>query len=308
MRGPTILAAIPELSKRAARTFQQLRISHSQGASVVSRTSAAAISQSQPARPSSVGFMLQQAAEAIRNAYEDGISRQWVHLRLDMVSIEEPLSDTSQPLPKIVVPTLHKATLPLVEKLAQSLYSSSSLKSVRVSIIDTQDSPDMGTLVYREAEDPKEDVAIFFLAGRPFAVEDSTQTFLDGMKQRLVIMLNSENAASTFKAENRGQDFAFTSELWKVDKAEQFCDIFSEQTYHYSSGFFNGWTIVLFRAYPHPWEFHIEGIDDQLAKLKETEFKPGKEQMAKWTAEYEETNSITPAEKREKFLRDVGKL
>mmetsp|Transcript_125832 Transcript_125832/g.402821 ORF Transcript_125832/g.402821 Transcript_125832/m.402821 type:complete len:112 (-) Transcript_125832:217-552(-) len=101
-----------------------------------------------------------------------------------------------------------------VKQLAGQLPCRSGVKGLRVSLIDREEDPDIGTILYREAEDPQEDVALFFLVGRTFAVQDSTTTFLDGMKQRLVLMVHSEDAASTFQVDKRGEDFRTTNLLW----------------------------------------------------------------------------------------------
>lgn len=45
---------------------------------------------------------------------------------------------------------------------------------------------------------PLEDVAVVFLGGRKFVLQDS-DAFINGMKSRLVVMLNSEDAATTFR-------------------------------------------------------------------------------------------------------------
>ena len=44
-----------------------------------------------------------------------------------------------------------------------------------------------------------EDVAVVFLGGRKFVLQDKPDRFLYGMKKRLVVMLNSEDAATTFR-------------------------------------------------------------------------------------------------------------
>ena len=43
-----------------------------------------------------------------------------------------------------------------------------------------------------------EDAAVVFLGGRKFVMQDSA-AFINGMKSRLVVMLNSEDAATTFR-------------------------------------------------------------------------------------------------------------
>jgi len=259
-----------------------------------------------PALPSSVSQMIRQASDSITAAYKDGISRQWVRLRLDMaLPKEEPLSGDFLNLPKPPEfykgnVSLHIAALPYVRELVGGLNSGAALKELKVALIDDEQSPDIGTLLYREAEDSKEDAAVFFLAGRPFATAKSTPDFLAGMKERLVVMLNSEDAASTFAVENDGTDFQ--SEPFGYAAAVAFCKTFAAQTYYYSAKIVNGWQVVLFRAYPLPWEFYIVDLDDNTLKLKETPRKPSIQEMVAWTAEFEGSEQVSPMAKREKSL------
>ena len=44
-----------------------------------------------------------------------------------------------------------------------------------------------------------EDVAVVFLGGRKFVLQDDSDAFINGMKSRLVVMLNSEDSATTFR-------------------------------------------------------------------------------------------------------------
>ncbi|CAK0816498.1 unnamed protein product [Prorocentrum cordatum] len=260
--------------------------------------------------------MVEQAVESITAAYEDGITRQCARLRLDMfLPTQEPLSNDWQwdgtngwrrmPAPPEMyrgVRAVHNYALPRVRELVSELGRGVAQQELRVTLIGEEDSPDIGTLLYRDAEDPKDDVAVFFLAGRPFAGKDGTIDFLEGMKRRLVVMLNSEDAASTFKVENEASDF--WSEPWSYLAAKEFCSMFPAQTYHYSTGSCDGWPNVLFRAYPHPWAFYIEGLDDRLVLLKETEAKPNIEQIEEWTAEFEQSSGASAMQKREKTIRD----
>mmetsp|Transcript_18031 Transcript_18031/g.35385 ORF Transcript_18031/g.35385 Transcript_18031/m.35385 type:complete len:359 (+) Transcript_18031:53-1129(+) len=258
-----------------------------------------------PALPLSVSQMMRQASDSIAAAYEDGISRQWVRLRLDMTLPKEESRSgdlLNQPLPPEFTTgcvALHKAALPYVRELVGGL-NGTALKELKVALIDDDTSPDIGTLLYREAEDSKEDAAVFFLAGRRFATAGSTPDFLAGMKERLVVMLNSEDAASTFMVENEGSDFQ--SEPFGYEAAVAFCKTFEAQTYHYSTRIVNGWQVMQFRAYPQPWEFYIVGLDGNTLKLKETLRKPSFEQMAAWTVEFEKSEQVSPMAKREKSL------
>lgn len=235
-------------------------------------------------------MMLRQAAEAVMAAYGDGVARQWVRLQLDAVCPPERVRDSG-------IMALHEAALPVAERFARSLQSDAALRNVRISLIDEVGAPDVGTLLYRETEDAAQDAAVFFLVGRGFAVDSNTKGFLDGMKGRLVVMLNSEDAASTFRVENRGQDFLWGG-MASVQPLRDFCRTFSEQTYHYSGGVVNGWTTALFRAYPHPWEAYLEDFYGNLVLLAESEDKPDRDQIAALTAAYQEATGITEAEKR----------
>ena len=44
-------------------------------------------------------------------------------------------------------------------------------------------------------------------------------------------------------------------------RQESFCEEFKEETYYYRSKFISDWPVVVFRAYPHPWELYVQTLD-----------------------------------------------
>lgn len=139
-----------------------------------------------------------------------------------------------------------------------------------------------------------------FLGSRNWAVEDSTVEFLDGMKKRLVVMLNSEDAASSFRVENEGKEFVWGG-AFEIGKLKAFCEQFKEETYYYRSKVINNWPLVVFRAYPHPWEVHIQTLNGSVEKLMESAEKPNFDQIGERTLEYEAANGITGRDKMNAF-------
>lgn len=267
---------------------------------VASRVAAAAAGEgggAPPGLPTSAGMMVRQAGEAVLRAFADGVVRQSVRLNLDVVSPPERLSDSG-------MPALLQDALPLAKGFAQrlGLPGGAAMRELRVSAIDEigLSSGDVGTLLYRVSEDPAQDVAVVFLGGRNFAVEPSTQSFLDGMKRRLVIMLNSEDAASQFRIENAGKEFMLGG--WAdIQKLAGFCKTFEAETYYYRSKTISDWPTVVFRAYPHPWEVHIESLSGSVVKVAELPGKPDTDQVEALLAAYDEANGVSAAAKREAF-------
>ncbi|CAE8598749.1 unnamed protein product, partial [Polarella glacialis] len=201
------------------------------------------------------------------------------------------------------IEALHQDCLPLAKRFAKSLRSTAELKDVRVSLIDEVgcSSGDLGTLLYRETTDPSQDAAVFFLAGRSFAIKDSSQDFMENMRDRLVVMLNSQDAASTFRVENEGKEFTIGGS-GNVESLKRFSRIFNEQTYHYSVSIVNngqaGFVTALFRAYPFPWEVFVESEDGgDLVRIAELEEKPTVEQIRELTIQYQAESELSEAAK-----------
>eukprot|EP00913_Durusdinium_trenchii_P026019 g24412.t1 len=110
------------------------------------------------------------------------------------------------------------------------------------------------------------------------------KAFMSGMKSRLVVMLNSEDAATTFRLENRGQEMTSGGNFGKdVEVLGKFCEEFSEETYYLRLLLLSDWPVIIFRAYPHPWDVYIESLDGEVVRLEITK--------------YEQDNGITNADK-----------
>lgn len=264
--------------------------------STVARASTADVSKGMRL-PGSVGTMLQQAVQAVMAAFQDDIARQSVRLNLEVVCSPERLSDSG-------MPALLEDALPLARRFTErlSMPGGAAMKEVRISAIDQfgLNSGDLGTLLYRVTEDPSQDIAVVFLGSRNFAVEDSTRAFLAGMKNRLVVMLNSEDAASQFRIENQGKEFLLGG-LSEITKLQEFCTTFKQETYYYRSKVINGYPTVVFRAYPQPWEVYIESIEGRSVCLKESKDKPDYIEIAAWSEEYDKANGISSIAKSEAF-------
>lgn len=253
--------------------------------SSVQRAAAGAAPEARPALPTSAGMMLRQAVDAVSAAYADGVSRQWVRLRL------HALFDWDE-TKRGGMWAIHKASLPIAQKFVSGLQSSSKLVKLRTSLLDEPGAVDCGTLLYREMEDRTQDAAVFFLVGRLFVFEDQTDAFLDEMKDRLVIMLNTEDAASTFSVDSAGGDAFWGGITRDIPRLKQFCAMFKEETYHYSTTVINRQTYALFRVYPHPWEVYIEVGDGKLEKMCEMPVRPrGEATWDKIISDYKESNT-----------------
>jgi len=239
--------------------------------------------------------MVQQAADAVLAAYGDGLARQSVRLNLDVVVPRWKVTEGG-------MEALLAGGMPLAKRFTQALAPADGapMKGIRVSAIDDIGvmSGDVGALLYRESEVPSQDAAVVFLGGRNFAIEESTQTFLEGMKDRLVVALNSEDAASTFKLENKGLEFTLGGGVECIDELSRFCETFREETYYYRLKRVNDWTTLVFRAYPHPWEVHIESLAGEVVKIGESASKPTPGEVSAWSTAYEEANGISAADKR----------
>lgn len=246
--------------------------------------------------------MVKQASEAVIAAYRDGLARQTVRLNLDVVCPPSRVSEQG-------MEALRTAAVPVAEKFTQGLGlpGGAALKDVRVSEVDAvgTTSGDVTTMLYRVSEDPEQDAAVLLLGGRNFAVEKTTRGFLDGMKDRLVVLLNHEDAASKFDLAAQGKEFTWGGAL-QVETLAKFCETFKAETYYYRLKGFNNWVTVIFRAYPHPWEVYIEGLDRQVVKLGESAERPDNDKIFAWMTEYEEANGITAAAKRAKMLNTEG--
>lgn len=255
-------------------------------------------SEETPSPPNSAKVMVQQAADSVVKAYADGINRQSVQLRLDIVCPPNRVIESG-------MEALLSAALPMAKAFTQSLSSpgGAPLKEVRVSRFDPvgTTSGDVGTLLYRISEDPKQDVAVVFLGGRKFVLQDS-DAFINGMKSRLVVMLNSEDAATTFRLENKGQEVSAGGNFGKdVKILGKFCEEFREETYYLRLLLLSDWPVLIFRAYPNKWEVYLEALDGDVVRLLYGSRKPLPEEILQEIAKYEEENGITNADKMAKI-------
>merc|ERR1712232_569708 len=99
---------------------------------------------------------------------------------------------------------LLNASLPMMRSFTGRLWGGvESMKKLRVSIVDEE----VATLIYREAEQEQMDVAVLYLAGRKLMVQPKMQTFVGDMKDRLVVLCNTQDAVDPWKIENNGSEF-----------------------------------------------------------------------------------------------------
>lgn len=264
-----------------------------------SRTLAAAVegsvtapAEARPLPPNSTNSMTLQAATAAMSAYKDGIVRQSVRLRLDQSynALENYAAGIAAKL---------KGTLPLAQAFTQQLWSGEMLKGVRTQAIDEE----VGTLLYRQATDNLYDSAVFFLVGRQLVTAGQMRNYFNAMGDRLVVLLNSADAADPFKIENKARDFVLGED---ADAGKEVVDLFKEMTYFYEQTPCNNWQMIQFRAYPHPWEIWIETLDYELVKLGDFPEKPAYNEIIAAMTAYEEENNVTVAKKLGKMLKEQG--
>jgi len=225
-------------------------------------------------------------------AYKDGITRQTIRLRLDGAYRPEDAYFAG-------ISAKLKGTLPLAKSFTKNLWGGEMLKNVRDQAIDEE----VATLLYRQADDGMYDAAVFFLTGRNLVTSNKLRGYFDMMGDRLVVLLNSEDAADPFKVQNRARDFVIGED---ADAGAEVTEMFSEIPYYYSQGSANNWQLLQFRAYPHPWEIWIENLDYNLEKIAEFEDKPSYDDIVAVTEVYEEKNNIPQSKKLGKMIKDQG--
>lgn len=245
--------------------------------------------ETRPQLPNSPQEMSKQAADAVMRAYRDGKTRQSVRLRLDQLFDMDSLYLKG-------TEALLNATLPLAEDFARRIWGGEYLKKVRTSFIDDK----VATLLYREAENEMQDVAALYLGGRELMLESKTQAFFSKMRDRLVVLVNTENAQDGFQVDYAGRDWPEVSSSGKA-----ICKIFKEQSYYYYFGQFNQWQMTTFRTYPFPWEIYIEDLEYNTVRILESDTKPGYDELIAACQAYEEANKITPFKKIGKIFRDT---
>jgi hypothetical protein len=234
--------------------------------------------------------MVQQAADAVMRAYREGHTRQGIRLRLDEIFDMEQIYLKGQQ-------ALLNASLPMMRSFAARLWGGESMKRVRVSIVDEE----VGTLIYREAEQEQMDIAVLYLPGRKLVAEPKMQTFVGDMKDRLVVLSNTENAPDPWYIDRKGEDF--NTELAGSFGAS-ICETFKQQSYYYSRGAFNNWQLTTFRAYPFDWEYHIENLNLTNTLIATSKTKLVYEDIIRAMEKYEGENNIRPTQKVGKMLKD----
>jgi len=245
--------------------------------------------ETQPQIPTSVDEMIQQAADAVMRAYRDGKTRQAVRLRLDQLFDMESLYVKG-------VQALQVATVPYMETFVKKLWGGDYLQNVRTSVVDDQ----AGTLLYRESENELQDMAVFYLPGRDLMAEPKTQNFIRKMRDRLVLLLNTENAQTDFRVDYKGMDWMDYTSF-----GVQVSEMFSEQSYYYSFGPFQSWQLTIFRAYPYNWEIYIEDLEYNTVKIWDSPYKPTSNQLVARLEQYEEKNEIATYKKVAKIMKDT---
>jgi len=241
-----------------------------------------------PSPPNSTEAMCQQASEAVMAAYRDGYTRQTVRLRLDAAY-------DSQDIYVKGVQYLLKAALPIAKSFSTKLWNGEYVKQIKVSIVDEE----VTTLLYREAVNPLMDAAVLFLPSRDVVTSPKFMSFFQGMGDRLVVFLNTEQAAANWKVENKGKDF-----YGDTDTALQVCRTFAQQSYYFFQTPINNWQMTFFRSYPHPWEIFIEDLKYNMVKIGESDVKPNYDQIIAMMEVYEEANAVKPYQKVGKYLKD----
>ncbi|CAE7759653.1 unnamed protein product [Symbiodinium pilosum] len=240
-------------------------------------------------------MMVDQAAEAVMAAFKDGIVRQSVRLRLDMVCPPNRVTEAG-------MEALLNDALPMAEAFTKGLQApgGAALKEVRVSRFDAvgTSSGDVGTLLYRVTDDAKQDAAVIFLGGRKFVLQDPSFEFTNGMKERLVVMLNAEDAATSFRIENKGTEVSVGGNFGgDVKILKRFCNQFKEETYYIRLLLLSDWPVLIFRAYPNPWVVYLESLDGDVVRLLQGSRKPLAEEIAQEISKYESEMGITTADK-----------
>lgn len=244
-----------------------------------------------PDLPTSPEEMAQQAADAVMRAYRDGKTRQAMRLRLDELFDMESLYIKG-------IQSLQLATQPFMEGMAKKLWGGDFLKEVKTSVVDDQAS----TLIYRESDNELQDIAMFYLPGRDLMADQKTQNFLQKMKDRLVLLVNTENAQSFWRPDYQGMDWGDYTNMGK-----EISNMFKEQTYYYDKAPFQSWQMTTFRAYPYNWEIYIEDLDYNLVKIFDSDYKPTSNQIVARLEQYEQMNAIPAYKKMAKIMKDTMK-
>lgn len=243
-----------------------------------------------PRPPSDRDYMLQQAADAAMRAYRDGITRQSLRFRVDS------FFDTESTYIKGPGGALNK-TLPAAQRILQNLWGGTVDYDINTSAVDEFTS----TLLYGEAESEFQDVAMFYMPNREFAASAAAKNFVRNMKDRLVLVCNSQYSNSPFQIENLGSEFANEGVM---EQGYDFTKTFQEQTYYYYTGPFANWQMTTFRAYPFDWEIFVEDFNTTaLVKIADFPKKPKPEELSNILYAFEQEMGILPLKKIEKMQK-----
>jgi len=246
-----------------------------------------------PEPPESIEEMTQQAADASMAAYRGGITRQTVQLRLDVAVSEAGgmIAGSAEKLNK---------TLPMVEDYTAKLWGGQMLKGVRSQGIDEE----VAMLIYRQATDEMYDAGVFFLTGRTLVTSAKLRNYFNQMDDRLVVLVNSEDADDPFNVRFKARDWALGEDS---DIGTQITKYFGEISYYYRVGAVNNWQLIQYRAYPHPWQIWVENLDYKLEKIGEFVEQPSFDELDQCTRDYETVNNIPNIKKMEKMIKDQSR-
>lgn len=237
--------------------------------------------------------MTKQAAEAVLQAYRDGFTRQAVYLRSDKALIPEVASIPQVKDSLLMARSLVEKTLPVVRDFAESLWNCSDLKDLRSSPLDSG----AAALLYGTAEDPQRDAAVLYMPSLDVLSSPQVTKFLEGMKDRLVVAVNTEKARVP----------------WEVGKSPNgiqqgvtvpVFDAFGLESFYYSATILNNWNTILFRVYPNPWEIWVESLDYELELVGTSEAKPSSKIIIEAQREYEQERDISVVQKMGKCFKD----
>mmetsp|Transcript_117672 Transcript_117672/g.374968 ORF Transcript_117672/g.374968 Transcript_117672/m.374968 type:complete len:356 (-) Transcript_117672:310-1377(-) len=255
---------------------------------------AAAKDSSATELPTSAEAMAQQAAAAVVRAFNDGHQWQTVRLRNDAtlvpgVALKQQVKDPSTNLRNLV-----DKTLPLVKDFAARLWEVGALAELKSSLLDASGA----TMLYGEATDPLKDAAVFYVTGIDLVTSDKFDGFFKGMRDRLVVMVNPDQAA---ESPWEGGDVAAEG---GASTTAQVSRTFREQSYYYASSVINGWDTILFRSYPGSWHIWLESLDKQLDRIGVSSGKPTYDDIVAMQTVYEEIRGISDVQKLGKRLKD----
>lgn len=285
-------------STQKARVQQQrrtLRVSAEATGVAVGRDDSA-----RPRLPTSQQDMVQQAAQAVRRAFDDGFRWQAVYLRNDAAFVPEvgliPQVKDKSTMTKRLLDT----TLPLVQNLTTRLFEAGSLAEVKTSWLGRS----TAAMLYGFAGDPRQDVALLYLPGLSMITSDKMVAFFQGMADRLVVLVNPEQAQEPWDVTVDGVRDSGNVLGDAPAAAAEVRKAFRQQSYYCNSDIVNGWQTIIFHAYPYPWEVWVESLEGQLEQIGVSDERPGFDELTRMQRAYEDERGISPAAKMGKSLMD----